>query len=513
MLDKADIIRENANFALDPEKKSSLGQFFTDSRIGIFMASLFDDIEGCVRLLDPGCGPGSLTAAFTAEVIRRGRTQLMSVDAVDIEERLESFAEQTLDICQTEAAEAGIQFNKAFTLADYILKSGNNTGRFSELKQFTHCIMNPPYKKISAASEHRHSLRSTGLETVNLYTGFVALAIQQLKQSGELVTIIPRSFCNGAYYKAFREFLLRETTIKHIHVFDSRNNAFKGDGVLQENIILHLVKGVEQGDVKITSSALADFSVDKDSGAVAASGMTTRIVPFDCVVHSNDKEQFIHIPANEKDQAFIDRISAFSATLDDLNVQVSTGPIVDFRLKDDLRKHIEKGAVPLIYPVHLSAGGLNWPKDSKKPNAISISNQSISKVWENKGYFVIVRRFSAKEEERRIVATPCDPSLPGAYIGFENKLNVFHAGKVGLERELSFGLYIYLNSTLLDKYYRLFGGHTQVNATDLRNIRYPSNSSLRRIGSQVRSTDLNQKEIHRLLNREIDRLSSQERKN
>lgn len=502
MLHSADAIRIKANAALDPAKKGTLGQFFTEAQICLFMSSLFDEIAGKVKLLDPGCGPGSLTAAFTNETIRRRSTQSLSVDVFDIEERIVPFIEETLSICASEASKSNVEFNNSFTLVDYILKSGSESGLFGDAKQYTHCIMNPPYKKIASSSEHRHALRAAGIETVNLYTGFVALAIQQLREGGELVAIIPRSFCNGPYYQPFRELMLKETAIKHIHIFESRNNAFSDDEVLQENIIIHLIKGKQQGDVKITSSPVADFHIDKESDTVTASDMTTRIVAFERIVHPQDKKKFIHIAANERDQAIIDRLGLFTSSLDDLKIQVSTGPVVDFRLKEDLRQDIEEGAVPLIYPVHLN-DGVNWPKDSKKPNAIAISEQSRSWLWKHEGHFVIIRRFSSKEEKRRIVATPYDSSLPGDLIGFENKLNVFHAKKVGFDKKVALGLYIYLNSTLLDKYYRLFGGHTQVNATDLRNIHYPTLESLSRIGAQVESTDLTQKQIDDLLDREF----------
>ncbi|MDE9591209.1 Eco57I restriction-modification methylase domain-containing protein, partial [Xenorhabdus bovienii] len=82
-----------------------------------------------------------------------------------------------------------------------------------------------------SSSAHRISLSNAGIETVNLYSGFVALALKQLRQGGELVAIIPRSFCNGPYYQPFREQLLSETSIKHIHIFDSRNTAFAEDKV------------------------------------------------------------------------------------------------------------------------------------------------------------------------------------------------------------------------------------------------------------------------------------------
>jgi adenine-specific DNA-methyltransferase len=60
--------------------------------------------------------------------------------------------------------------------------------------------------------------------------------------------------------------LLSETSIKHIHIFDSRNTAFAEDEVLQENIIIYCVKGVSQGEVTITSSPTSDFHLDEETG-------------------------------------------------------------------------------------------------------------------------------------------------------------------------------------------------------------------------------------------------------
>jgi len=40
---------------------------------------------------------------------------------------------------------------------------------------------------------------------------------------------------------------------------------------------------------------------------------------------------------------------------------------------------------------------------------------------------------------------------------------------------------VFLNSTLVDQYFRQFSGHTQVNAADLRRLRYPSTEQLSRL--------------------------------
>ena len=120
---------------------------------------------------------------------------------------------------------------------------------------FTHAILNPPYKKINSDSAHRALLRAVRLETVNLYTAFVGLALALMAEGGELVAIVPRSFCNGPYYKPFREWILAKASVEHIHLFHSRTSAFNDDDVLQENVIIKLVRGKKQGQITITTAS------------------------------------------------------------------------------------------------------------------------------------------------------------------------------------------------------------------------------------------------------------------
>jgi adenine-specific DNA-methyltransferase len=104
--------------------------------------------------------------------------------------------------------------------------------------------------------------------------------------------------------------------------------------------------------------------------------------------------------------------------------------------------------------------------------------------------YVLVKRFSAKEEPRRVVATVIGPSdLPGDAFAFENHLNVLHCRRAGLAEDLARGLAAFLNTTTVDQYFRQFNGHTQVNATDLRSLRYPSREELVRLGELTDSAD------------------------
>jgi hypothetical protein len=95
----------------------------------------------------------------------------------------------------------------------------------------------------------------------------------------------------------------------------------------------------------------------------------------------------------------------------------------------------------------------------------------------------VVRRFSSKEEKRRVVASVIDPrKLDYEWIGIENHLNVFHENREPLSEDVACGIAAYLNSSVVEKYFRRFNGHTQVNATDLKNIPYPSKDALIDLG-------------------------------
>ena len=163
----------------------------------------------------------------------------------------------TLDGCKALCKTSGIQFSAAIVSEDFIKATVDSldAGLFSPKKKSFNCaILNPPYKKIQSSSDARLLLRRVGVETSNLYTGFLALAVRLLDDGGQIVAITPRSFCNGPYFHPFRELLLDAMSIKHVHVYESRSEAFGDDEVLQENVIIHAIKGGVRDFVTITSS-------------------------------------------------------------------------------------------------------------------------------------------------------------------------------------------------------------------------------------------------------------------
>ena len=179
-------------------------------------------------------------------------------------------------------------------------------------------------------------------------------------------------------------------------------------------------------------------------------------------------------------------MTSLPASLSDLGIDVSTGPVVGFRMKKWFAEPDgDAPTAPLLHPVNFRRLDFRWPVEGNKPQALALSEET-QRVLIPAGWYVVTRRFTTKEEARRVVASVIDPSrLPGKLLALENHLNYVHKSGRPIERELALGLATYLNSTFVDRYFRQFSGHTQVNATDLRRLKYPSLPSLLALGSAL----------------------------
>jgi adenine-specific DNA-methyltransferase len=487
MLTEVEQVRIGLSKHTKTERKSLLGQYLTPAKTAEFMAGLFGRVakDQC-QLLDPGAGIGSLTAAFLERIQNHELNfRKTVVTAFEIDKLLVGELRKTLSSFMSEN-----EYQFELIQEDFIAK-GLDILQFLPTQRYTHVILNPPYKKIATQSLYRSLLRQAGIETVNFYTGFVALALALLQPQGELVAIIPRSFCNGPYYRSFREFVLERASVEHIHLFHSREKAFKDDGVLQENVIIKLLRNGRQEKVTVSTSSGDDFE-----------DLEVNSYPFEQIVLPRDPEKFIHIPTSPGKPG-MEVLPAIASSLTDLGIAVSTGPVVTFRVAEHLRQSPGEGTAPLLYPGHFVDRKVRWPNSNgKKPNAIAI-NPETEKWLYPVGYYCVARRFTSKEERRRLVASIVEPGDFDAvsFLGFENHLNVFHFDKQGLDRLTAYGMAVFLNSTLVDDHFMRFSGHTQVNATDLRMLRYPSREVLVHLGQwAVAQQGLTQE----MIDREID---------
>lgn len=371
LLDRIDLLRLEvaARLAANQARRAKLGQFFTPQSVAQFMASLFATprMPKSLRLLDAGGGNGMLTAAAVAELCSRRsvRPERIVATVWELADELIPSLEETLELCDAVCRREGVEFTADLRHGDFILEAadmlGGNRLFSGELPRFDAAILNPPYRKLRSDSEERVRLRPAGIETSNLYAAFVWLAIELLADRGEMVAITPRSYMNGPYFRAFRQAILRNMAVRRVHVYDSRQAAFNQDDVLQENAIIHAVRGGEPTPILVTTSHGPDDE-----------GMASQTLSPKQFVFPNDRDVVMHVVPDETDAQIGDAMRRLPFTLSELGVAVSTGRVVDFRARGRLRTKASIGDAPLIFPRHLSQEGfVEWPREVRdKPNAI-----------------------------------------------------------------------------------------------------------------------------------------------
>ena len=131
----------------------------TPAPIARFMASLFTNFAGEVALLDPGAGVGSLTSAFVERAIRpEAGCRSLLVHTYELDSALKPHLAATLADCAQSSRTADVRFDWAIFTDDFVEAGAHQLLEDDTLfavsrQRYSHCIMNPPYRKISNNSE------------------------------------------------------------------------------------------------------------------------------------------------------------------------------------------------------------------------------------------------------------------------------------------------------------------------------------------------------------------------
>lgn len=512
MLEKVELIRSQYIKSSLLVNRRKNAQFFTPIAVSTLLSSMVLPIEKeKIRILEPGAGTGILSASLVNHVLSIG-VGIKSIEliAVEIDGALNQFLRTTLDECKNYCYKNNVQFSYEIINRDFFelvyeeIQNGKQSNFFfaknTKLGLFDIIIQNPPYKKIRNTSLYRKILNLIGEGTTNAYTAFLLLSSYLLSPTGQIIGITPRSFCNGSYYKRFRLSFFSKLFFHKIHTYTRRDKAFDEDGVLQENMLFVVSpqRPLENMVTVTTSEAPEDDSNQ------------TINVSHDLVIIPTDENKIVHIITNEYSIKILEKISTIPNKLSDIEISVSTGKVVDFRVSEQLTNNTTANATALFYPFHFSDGKIVWPRYSQKKNEAICINNKTKELLVKSGNYTFCKRFSSKEEKKRIVAAFYDASKYNFdVIGIENHINYFHMNNTPLKREVAMGLTIYLNSSLVDQYFRLFNGHTQVNAEDLRYIPIPDLDQLIRIGGYYESIP-DQDEIDSLIEKELFNMTTKE---
>ncbi|MDR1180832.1 MAG: N-6 DNA methylase [Bacteroidales bacterium] len=465
--------------------KKDNGQFFTPQAIAQFMGSLASIDKKQIDILDPGCGTAILTCALVENLVEQNpNIGVINLVAYEIDANLISLAEKSLSYLKEWLFERGISFKYIICIHDFIIEHYSCLNppslNFSGTKQnFDFIISNPPYFKLSKDDSRVKAAQVIIDGQPNVYSIFLAIATRMLKDDGEMIFIIPRSFTSGRYFNSFRNYFFNHVQIDFIHLFGSRKDTFLRDNVLQETLILKAKpkngKKIESEIIVSTCSGLHDIKQSKQN-----------IYSQKDLIDLDSKEKIIHLPTNTKEEAIIKLFKNWNGSLNQYNIQISTGPIVAFRAEKFIRETPEEETTSLYWIHNITKMEINYPfKKNNKGQYVLICEQTKPYLIPNRNY-IFLRRFSAKDDKSRLIAAPYF-LLPEAshYIGVENKLNYIYRPKGHLSRTEVMGIAAILNSKLFDTYFRTFNGNVNVSAAEMKAMPMPPLETIKEIGKKL----------------------------
>lgn len=486
------------------EFKKMYGQYMTPPSVAIFMSQLLNYKKNTITFLDPGAGTGVLSCAVLETVGSLiNPPKNIKLVLYEIDKEIISYLERSLEYSKRWLERKKIHFSYQIKTEDFILTNTNAFNSENTLfsfgnkpDKFDYIISNPPYFKLSKSDIRAKIASKIVYGQPNIYAVFMFLAALLLNNDGELVFITPRSYTAGPYFKAFREHFFTIVQPTYIHLFGSRKDAFDQEAILQENIILKAVK--DHTFEKPNATVAVSFS----KGIKGLEKVTNRNIPIQDIIDLETKNKVLRIPVTEKEDQVVEFVHSWKENLHSLGLNISTGPVVAFRATEYIKDNGQSNGhnyAPLFWMQNIKAMDAKWPANSKKKQFIEDSERTRTLLIPNKNY-VVIRRFSAKEEAKRLVAAPyLSTTIKSDLIGLENHLNYIYRPQGDISIEETIGLSALLNSSLLDIYFRTSNGNTQVSATELRDMPLPTLEVIKDIGKKIMKNQLENSHIDKLV--------------
>ena len=377
---------EQGKKALESRKSEALkkyGQYLTPPKIARYMAKQLGQINNGDNILEPAIGSGVLACAVIDRLIGENKPIEIWLTAYEIDQELSEISRKVLELACQQAEKQGIKIRWQVFQEDFIITclpekqpslfGSTNTNQ----AKFNFVISNPPYFKLNIGDQRVKASVGNLNGHTNIYTLFMALTTKLLAPNGKASFIVPRSFCSGVYFSEFRRDLLKNVTPLAIHLFQSRDNVFKGDEVLQENVVFCFEKlPVSQGNRYWAGTVTISTSANESS----LDQSVYRQVPFRYFLGDHNGMLFFRLPTGALDEQILEAVDRWDGSLEKYGFQVSTGRVVPFRAKQLLREHafLDKTTVPLLWMQHIKPYHVEYPiPNLKKPQAISLDNPSL----------------------------------------------------------------------------------------------------------------------------------------
>lgn len=451
--------------ALLPSKeRSELGAFYTPPALTRRLLDLAEEEGvdwGTARVLDPASGGG----AFLLEAASRMRRALEGskpafilaqlgarLTGMEIDPHAASLSQSALEVLLSDlSAASGRRLPVLVKVCDTIEEPT------TELYDLV--IGNPPYGRITLNAVQRKRYARSLYGHANLYGVFTDIALRWTRPGGIIAYLTPTSFLGGQYYSSLRRLLAAEAPPTAIDFVHARRGVF--EDVLQETLLALYRKGGEKERFQVHYLHLDD---EREA----------RLVKNGKVGLPADASAPWLAPREPGHVGLIAATEKLGTRLSDWGYEVSTGPLVWNRFKEQMRNRAAHGVFPLIWAEAVTADGQFVFRADKKNHAPYFKTESGDEWLVVERECVLVQRTTAKEQHRRLIAAELPQSFIDEHDGVvvENHLNMVRA--VGKPKVSPAAVAAVLNSEVVDQIFRCISGSVAVSAFELEAIPLPS---------------------------------------
>jgi adenine-specific DNA-methyltransferase len=420
--------------------------------------------DGTMRFCDPACGGG----AFLLPVARRiaDRLEVAGGSASDLARCLIGIDIDPGGLAITRAALDALARDRFGTSARWDLRRDNTLRLAVEgrLPAADVVVGNPPFGRIRLAEEERAFFARSLKGHANLYGLFVDVAIRISR--GLVGYVMPTSWLCGDYFSALRELVSQQRPLRSLRFLESRSTVFAN--VLQEMCLVVL------GLPSTPRPAMIYRGLRRGSHWLA----------------SVDGGRPWFLARSPADAELLQAATRSGHRLGDYLFGVHTGPLVWNRHRRQLTTQPNAGTTPIVWSDAVRAGELVDYNTSRRSQLYLTVDGMRHLVLEHPA--VLVKRTTAKEQARRVVAAPF--TSPPAVV--ENHLNVVAADGIIPPRVSVEVLATLLNSEPVDRLFRSLSGTVAVSATELAALPLPAPDAL---GGLLEAADPDQLVLHAYL--------------
>ena len=380
----------------DLKKRKNLGQYFTPKSIREILLSKLPKKDNAY-ILDPACGSGEFL--LSCEKYFKNP----NLNGFEIDKNLVSIASKLVKNSNIKNIDAlNIDANDSKNKYDYV-------------------IGNPPYFEIRLNEKFKAKHFEIIKGRVNIFSLFIKIGLEALKDEGYLAYVVPPSMNNGAYFSKLREYIIKNASLEYLHIIDGADNFHSAN----QKVMLIILK-------KTNSKKSNKYIFEKN-------GITIFM----------------------EDKKFLNNAYKNTVSLKEIGFGVKTGSIVWNEHKEKLTND-KNNSTLLIWASNIIDGKIIIPNAKNKPQYI----KNIPKDLIIKSRVVVVNRITGSSKDINIKAAIVNEKE----FVCENHVNVIYMSK---NANCNYSLEDILNSLRDEtniKVMRLIIGNTQVSKTELERL-------------------------------------------